>query len=252
MTRKNSSCRAAWTTIFTLAFALAATAASAECPIDSDEFVPDPEFTSSFGRDNCKFTTKSMNPYFPLTPGWQIVLESDEEVAVVTVLKETKKVNGVKTRVVEELAYERDGEDLILTERSENYFAACQQTGSVFYFGETGEDYDEEGNVIGDAGAWQDGVNGARAGIIMPGTILVGGGYYEEIAPEDSALDKARIEAIHDGCEAGDFEFEAQCVETFNTQDCSDDEETKLYVEGIGQVADEDLEITSWGKVKKK
>ncbi len=103
--------------------------------------------------------------------------------------------------------------------------------------------------MIGNAGAWLDGVNGAHAGIIMPGTFLVGGGYYEEVAPEDSALDKARIEAIHDGCEAGEFEFDAQCLETFNTQDCSDDEETKLYTAGIGQVADEDLVLTSFGFV---
>jgi len=127
-----------------LGILLAAGPAAAECPIPADEFMPDPEFTSSFMRERCKFKTKGENPFFPLRPGWQTVLESDEEVAVITVLDETKKVNGVKTRVVEELAYERDGDELILTERSLNYFALCKQTGSVFYFGEEGEDDDDD------------------------------------------------------------------------------------------------------------
>ena len=186
MERRTSIHRSVGAASLALGVLLAAGPAAAECPIPADEFTPDPEFSSSFMRERCKFKTKGENPFFPLRPGWQTVLESDEEVAVITVLDETKEV---------------------------------------------------------------DGVNGARAGIIMPGTILVGGGYYEEIAPEDSALDKARIDAIHDGCEAGDFEFAQQCVETFNTQDCSDDEETKLYADGVGTVADEDLVITRFGFV---
>jgi hypothetical protein len=226
-------------------------AASAQCPIPLDEFEPDSEFTSSFMRERCRFSTNGDNPFFPLRPGWRTVLESDEEKAVITVLNKTERVNGVRTRVVEELAYEMDEGEWRLTERSLNYFAICRQTGSVFYFGEDGEDYDEDGNVIGNAGAWRDGVNGAMAGIIMPGTALVGGGYYEEIAPEDSALDKARIVSLEDGCEIGEFEFDGQCLETENSQDCSDDEEGKLYVEGIGQVVDEDMELTDFGFVRR-
>ena len=249
MAKRRSRVRNSGAAALALGLLLSAGAARAECPIAADEFTPDPEFTSSFMRESCTFKTKGENPFFPLRPGWRTVLESDEEVAVITVLHETRKVNGVRTRVVEELAYEVDGDELLLTERSLNYFAICKQTGSVFYFGEEGEDYDENGNVIGNAGAWLDGVNGAQAGIIMPGTFLLGGGYYEEVAPEDSALDKARIAAIHDGCEAGGFEFEQQCLETFNTQDCSDSEETKIYAAGVGQIADEELEITSFGFV---
>ena len=230
--------------LFAAVLFAANSATSDEC---TDAFEPDPEFTSSFMMEDCRFKTEGENPFFPLRPGWRIVMEDDEEVAVITTLHRTKKVDGVNTRVVEELAYEKDDGELILTERSLNYFAICKQTGSVFYFGEEGEDFDEDGNVIGNAGAWLAGVNGARAGIIMPGTILIGGGYYEEIAPQESALDKARIESIHEGCEAGDVEFEQECVETFNTQDCSDDEETKVYAAGIGQVVDEDLVITSYG-----
>ena len=75
---------------------------------------------------------KGPESLLPLRPGWQTVLESDEEVSVVTVLKEKRKVDWVKTRVVEELAFEKDGKDLIPIERSLNFYAICEQTGSAF------------------------------------------------------------------------------------------------------------------------
>jgi len=215
------------------------------CPIAN--FEPDPLFTNSFMEEQCKWTLKDLNPFYPLRPGWQRVLESDEEVAVITVLNETRKVDGVKTRVVEELAFEKDGNELIPIERSLNFYAICEQTGSVFYFGEDSMELDENGNVIATTGSWLAGTNGARPGIIMPGTILVGGGYYEEIAPSDSALDKARIKDITEECEAGKFNFDKQCVETFNTSDCDPAAaEEKVYTAGIGNVKDDDLEITKF------
>jgi hypothetical protein len=74
------------------------------------------------------------------------VLESDEEVAMITVLDETRMVDGVETRVVEELAFEKDGDELIPIERSLNFYAICKQTGSVFYFGEDSMELPEGGH----------------------------------------------------------------------------------------------------------
>jgi hypothetical protein len=148
--------------------------------------------------------------------------------------------------VVEELAFEKDGDELIPTERSLNFYAICQQTGSAFYFGE--DSMELPGGAT--TGSWLAGTNGAQQGIIMPGTILVGGGYYEEVAPADSALDQARIVKITEECEVGAFNFDNQCVETFNTSDCDPKAaEEKAYAAGIGNVKDEDLEITSFGFV---
>jgi hypothetical protein len=85
----------------------------------------------------------------------------------------------------------------------------------------------------------------------MSGTILVGGGYYQEIAPADSALDKGRIEALEESCEVGDFEFD-QCVEIVDTSDCDPaSEDVKIYAAGIGNVVDEDLEVTRFGFVRR-
>lgn len=226
-------------------------AALAQCPIPAEDFEPDPEFTSSFMLERCKFDTKGENPFFPLRPGWQIVLESDEEVFVLTVLRETRKVGGIQTRVVEEFEYEKDGDELIPVERSLNFMAQCRQTGSVHYFGEKVFFFDEDGNPIPGTGGWQHKTNGALAGLIMSGTILVGGGYYQEIAPADSALDKGRIEALEESCEVGGFEFD-QCVEIVDTSDCDPaSEDVKIYAAGIGNVADEDLEVTRFGFVRR-
>ena len=68
-------------------------------------------------------------------------------------------VDGVETRVVEEYETE-DGE---LIEISRNYFAFCTETGSIFYFGEDVDIY-EDGEIVSHDGAWLAGVDGAEAG----------------------------------------------------------------------------------------
>jgi hypothetical protein len=228
---------------------LTASPARAECPIAVDAFTPDPAFTSSLGIEDCSFVNRGTNPYFILQPGWQLELESEEERAVITVLRDTRMVAGVKTRVVEELAFEKDGDEEFLIERSLNFFAICRPTNSVVYFGEDVEFFDADGNPTGSQGTWRADLHGAKPGIVMPGTILVGGGYYEEIAPEDSALDKGRILSVEDGCEAGDFEFEQRCVAIAGSNDCEDGEDLKRYAAGVGVIADDELELTRFGFV---
>lgn len=228
---------------------LAAGAARAQCPIPAQDFTPDPAFASDFLLEQCRFATKGENPFLPLRPGWQVVLESDEELSRVTVLHDTRWVDGVRTRVVEEFEYEKDGEELVPVERSLNFLAYCRETGSIAYFGEDVFFFDDEGNPIPGAGGWLAGQNGARPGLLMPGTILVGGGYYQEIAPEDSALDKGRIAALEASCEAGDFQL-GPCVRIVDTTDCEPGaEDEKVFAAGIGNVVDEDLELTSFGFV---
>ena len=78
---------------------------------------------------------------------------------------------------------ERETADGELVEISRNYFAICRPSNSVFYFGEDVNIY-ENGEVVSHEGAWLAGVNGAREGMIMPGTVLIGARYFQEIAPE--------------------------------------------------------------------
>lgn len=64
-----------------------------------------------------KLASSGKSKYFVLEPGFQIVLASDDEKLTITVLDETKEINGIITRVVEE----REEEDGELTEVSRNF-----------------------------------------------------------------------------------------------------------------------------------
>ena len=106
----------------------------------------------------------------------------------IKVLHETRFVNGVLTRVVEE----REWINGDLYEVSLNFYALCQTTGDVYYFGEEVDIY-EDSVIINHEGAWLAGEDGAQPGIIMPGSILIGVRYMQEIAVEDDALDREEI-----------------------------------------------------------
>src|SRR3990172_176312 len=80
----------------------------------------DDKFIDSFNTDSCTFSTTGQNKYFILEPGYRLVLagDDDEEQIVITVLNETKIVNEIETRIVEENESKK-GET---TEISKNYF----------------------------------------------------------------------------------------------------------------------------------
>ena len=252
---ESTSTKRAWVFVLQLSLALGVglvgTSARAQpgCPIDSEDFEPDPEFTSNFATHTCDWRAGGSNQFMIIEPGYQIVLESDEERQVITALNQTKTVMGITTRVVEELESELIDGKWVKVERSLNYFARCKQTNSIFYFGEDVQIFDEDGNVISSEGAWLAGRNGAKPGIIMPGQVLVGGGYYEEIAPEDEALDKGRILSLERGCEVGDRTLNRLCVTIEGSTDCDDGTDEKVWAAGIGTVVDEDLELVSHGFV---
>jgi len=199
-------------------------------------------FTTEFGLDRCTFSPTGVNPYFILTPGFVLTLEGEEKKELVhltiTVLNETLDVDGITTRVIEE-EETHDGE---LVEISRNYYAICQETNSVFYFGEDTDIY-EDGEVVSNEGSWLAGENGASPGIFMPGTILLGSRYFQEIAPE-VALDRAEITSIAP-CEVlGDMV--ENCVETVETTPLAPGaKELKRYAPGTGVVLDGTLELIS-------
>jgi hypothetical protein len=115
----------------------------------------------------------------------------------------------------------------------------------VFYFGEDVDVY-EDGKVASHPGVWHAGENGARAGLIAPGTPRVGAKYYQEIAP-GVALDRAEVVDLEATLEtpAGGFEH---CLTTHESTGLAKHEsEYKLYAPGIGLIQDEDLKLASHG-----
>jgi hypothetical protein len=233
--------------------------AFAEC--DNDD-----EFTADFRLQDCWwFQTVGINPYFKLIPGYQLVLEGEEEDegeiveirAEITVLWDTQWIDlrdtevgrWIKTRVVEEREFE-DGE---LTEVSRNFFAICKKTNAVYYFGEDVDIY-EDGEIVSNKGEWRAGVNGAMPGLIMPGTFLLGAKYFQEVA--DTAADRGENTAMgltfEDPKGGGNF---TGCVEVVDTNPLDnppvcDDGDVKIYCPGVGLVQDEELELVDYGFVR--
>ncbi|HEY6069231.1 MAG TPA: hypothetical protein VIU81_11120, partial [Gaiellaceae bacterium] len=58
-------------------------------------------------------------------------------------------------------------------ERTTDWYAQDRR-GNVWYFGEATAKLDRNGRVTSTEGSWQAGVDGARAGIYMPGQLRVG------------------------------------------------------------------------------
>jgi hypothetical protein len=135
-----------------------------------------------------------------------------------------------------------------LKEITKDYFAICEQTNSVFYFGEDVNNY-EDGKLVDHEGSWLHGSNNARAGLIMPGTILLGSRYYQEIAP-DVALDKAELVSMNQtvSVPAGKFSGVIQMNETSDLEPGI--EEVNLHAPGIGQVIDNELVLVKRGYLK--
>jgi hypothetical protein len=198
-----------------------------------------------FGISSCSLATTGRNPYFVLEPGFQLILEGGGTKLQITVLNETKTVDGVLTRVVEEKEW-KDGK---LYEIAKNYFAMCPQTKDVFYFGEDVEFY-EDGKVVKRDGSWLAGVNGNRAGLMMPGTPKLNMKYYQELA-RGVAMDRAEIVSLSETCKtpAGAF---SKCMKVKEGSAMNVLEyEYKYFAPGIGLVGDEDLRLVKHGFINK-
>jgi hypothetical protein len=217
---------------------------SPSTPLSTDQTTEG--WMTSFDLEDCNFATTGENSYFVLEPGYQVILggqeDGEELLLVMTVLNETKVVNGVETRIVEE--NETEGGNLV--EVSRNYFAICKPTNNAIYFGEEVDMY-KDGKIVSHEGAWLAGQNGSKAGMIMPGKAEVGLKYYQEIAP-GVAEDRAEIMSVNDTLDtpAGTFK---QVLKTEETNALKPGEkEFKFYAPGIGLIQDEAIKLVKYVK----
>ena len=108
------------------------------------------------------------NPWFPLKTGsiWRYrgVKDGKPSRDIVRVTGATKVIQGVTTTAVSDRLFESGR----LEERTTDWYAQDSR-GNVWYFGEDTAELDRHGHVKTREGSWQAGVNGARAGIFMPG-----------------------------------------------------------------------------------
>ncbi len=191
-----------------------------------------------------KLASVGRNPYFVLEPGYQLLLKKAQgpDTLTITVLNETKQVDGVETRVIEER--ETEGGELI--EISRNYFAISKENQDVFYFGEDVDMY-KDGKVTGHGGSWLAGVDGAKAGVIMPGKPEAGMRFFQEQAPK-VAMDRCEIVSTDETVTTPAGELK-HCVKVADDSALEKGEpEIKLYAPGIGLAVEEDFKLAKYGK----
>ena len=234
-------------TTLQLLVALAATVspAAARAQAASDLQATNASFTKDFGIERCDFASRGENPYFILQPGYRLVYEGQEDgehvLLIITVSDRTLRIGDVLTRIV----VERESHDGELVEVSRNYFAICEQTNSVFYFGENVDIY-ENGQIVNHGGSWRAGVDGAKAGLVMSGTILLGGRYFQEVAP-NVALDRAEIVAL-DATVATPLRTFRNVLKIRETTPLEPGAvEFKFYAAGVGLIKDDVLPLVQAG-----
>jgi hypothetical protein len=211
----------------------------------NEQMKDDGPWTREFAVERGELSATGRNSYFILEPGQQSVYEGGGERLVITVLDETKTVDGVETRVVEE----RETKNGKLVEVSRNYFAISKRTNSVYYFGEDVDIYND-GKVVNHSGAWLAGVKDARFGLMMPGQAMLKAKYYQEIAP-GVAMDRAEIVSLSATVNTPAGEFK-NCLKVEETTPLEPGiKEYKYYAAGVGLVQDGDLKLVKSGKVEK-
>jgi len=188
----------------------------------------------TFPVDKKNLVSTGSNPCFSLEPGTRHHYEHKNAKLTITVLKQTKLVDGVETRIIEE----REEVGGRLKEVSRNYFAIDKTTHDVYYFGEDVDNY-KDGKIANHGGSWLSGVNGARFGLMMPGRLTVGDKFYQELAP-NRAMDRAEIVAIDERVvtSAGTYD---NCVHIRESTPLEDDISDKWYAPGVGLVKDDEM-----------
>ncbi|WP_374969949.1 hypothetical protein [Terrabacter sp. BE26] len=112
------------------------------------------------------FSADVTNPWFPLRPGTTYVYTGtkDDQPAldVVTVSRQTRKIDGVRTRVLQDRLFLGG----VLEERTTDYYAQ-DRCGNVWYFGEDTAVLNSKGQVTDRSGSFHAGVGGAQPGVYL-------------------------------------------------------------------------------------
>ena len=202
--------------------------------------------TKSFDINVKNLVSIGRNTFFILEPGFQLQYEGEKgSTQTITVLDETKQVDGVETRVVEK----REIEDGKLSIVNRTYLALDTSNNDMYMFGEDIDDYNN-GRLTGHEGSWTSGKNGAHFGLMLPGTPEAGQRYYQNQAPKAS-MDRAEIVSLINKVTvpAGSFE---NCLKTEETSDLDSSKDVNYYAPNVGLVIDGEYKLTKYGMTNAK
>ena len=193
-----------------------------------------PQGDEPYGLDPAHFVAVIDNPYWPMKPGntWTYTETDADGKAMdveVTVTNNKKEILGISATIVHDVV-SRDGE---VVEDTFDWYAQ-DVDGNVWYMGEDTKEY-ENGEVVSTEGSWEGGVDGALAGILLPGSPEVGMSYRQEYY-EDEAEDQGKVLSLAEHVEAPFGTFDG-CLQTEDTTPLEPDvREHKYYCQGIGLV----------------
>jgi hypothetical protein len=185
-----------------------------------------------------RFSVRIDNPFLPMRPGTRMVYRvtdgAEHGREVVHVTHRTKRVDGVRIRVVRDRAYA--GGELVEDTRD---FYAQDRRGNVWYFGENTKTL-ENGKVVSTEGSWRAGRGGARPGIVMEAHPRVGDHYKQEDAP-GVAEDRAKVLARHADASVPYGTF-SNLLKTKDSSPLEPDVvEHKFYLRGVGSILEKEV-----------
>jgi hypothetical protein len=169
------------------------------------------------------------NPYWPMAPRSKWVYRENGQRVEVTVTDQTKEILGIRATVVHDVVTE-EGE---LVEDTYDWYAQ-DKDGNLWYLGETTKEY-ENGKVKSTEGSWEAGVDGAEAGILLPGEPEVGTRYRQEYY-EGEAEDVGEILSLEEKVEVPHGSFDHVLMTKDTTPLEPDVLEHKFYAKGVGPV----------------
>jgi hypothetical protein len=188
-----------------------------------------PQGSEPANLDAADFVERIDNPYWPMAPGTRWVYRENGARVVVTVTAEKKEILGIQATVVHDVVSE-DGE---LVEDTKDWYAQ-DKDGNVWYLGEDTREY-ENGQVKSTEGSWEAGVDGAEAGILLPGKPEVGMRYRQEYY-EGEAEDRGEILSRDETAEVPFGSFD-EVLKTKDTTPLEPDViEHKFYAKDVGPV----------------
>jgi hypothetical protein len=184
------------------------------------------------------FSSVIDNPDYPIVPGTTLTSEKatgdGTETVVLEHLFETRVIMDVECAAVRDTA-SCDG---VVIEETIDYYAQ-DGDGNVWYFGEISKNF-EDGQLTDLDGSWFAGAGGAKPGIIMHASPVVGTTYRQEwfLGEAEDVATTLALDAAAD-VPFGSF---VNCVQTLDFTPIEPDaQEHKFYAAGIGVVLEIDI-----------
>jgi len=195
------------------------------------------QYRDTFAIDKGRLNPFGHSQYFVLIPGYEAKYQHEKQMVICKVLNETKVFDNVMSGVVER----RETEAGELVKITREYCAIDSVTKDVYLFGKDVDTYGK-GKVAGHKVSWLSGVNGAKFGLIVPGSPKSGDQYYEEQV-RDVAMDRANIVAIDDTVTVPTGTY-TDALRVVNTTPLDKDARSrKWYAPGIGLIKWNDFEL---------